>query len=839
MALVPDRSDAIRLTLGDFPPAIGPQQSVQHDIQAPQDAPQDAPQFDGKGAVIRIEHGDGSVTVSLDGRPLGNSESEQPTKWFDNLARFIDEQDLARIADELLRGIDEDQKSRNDWIEERAQGIRLLGLKIEIPNVQGAVEGAPLDGMSRVRHPLLQEAVIRFQANALGEMLPADGPVKIRNDNNNPDVAQDQRANALEKDMNHYLTSTATEYYPDTDKMFLMLGFGGTAFKKVYFCPRRSRPVSETVDANDLIVDDSATDLANAKRVTHRIMMRPSLVKRMQILGVYRDIDLSTPLPQKTDAVIDEKKAQQGVQSSTMRPEDRDREIYECYCELDIPGFEHKHRGKPSGLEVPYRVTIDLSSRQVLEVVRNYDESTKELPTARETFVKYTFVPGMGFYDIGLLHILGNTTNATTAAWRELLDAGMFANFPGFLMSDIGARQDSNIFRVPPGGGAVVKTGGQPIGQVIMPLPYKGPDPALMQLVDNMVQTGQRVGGTAELNVAEGRADVPVGTMLAMVEQAQKVLNSVHKRMHAAQAQEFRLLTRCFKEHPESFWQKNRKPTFTWDQQTFVQALNDYDLVPQADPNTASYAQRMMKFMALKQLQQQSPSLYDPIAIDTAIIQGIGWASPQQFMAPPSAQAAPPPQLLQMQAEMQAKMQDSQAKMLMAQAKVTEAKAKAEALGAEASQGRAEGGGVEQVDTPVDQMNAESERIKAHAHLTVSQAKAQAELMNAQSRQQELQIQRAQTAFDDAHHGEEMQNKARETAVNLAKELVMKHAEQRREQQQGLQEHTLKRQDMAHQHKMAEREHAAGREDAVADRQAKISERKGKNKSKGKTDGEK
>ena len=178
--------------------------------------------------------------------------------------------------------------------------------------------------------------------------------------------------------------------------------------------------------------------------------MRASTVRRLQILGVYRDLDLPLPKDQDLDAAQREERAVQGISSNAYRPEDRDREIYECYCELDLPGFEHKYKGKISGLEVPYRVTIDLSSREILSIVRNYDEDDAELPEARTNFVKYTFVPGLGFYDIGLLHILGNTTNAITAAWREMLDAGMYANFPGFLMADTGARQNTNIFRVPP-----------------------------------------------------------------------------------------------------------------------------------------------------------------------------------------------------------------------------------------------------------------------------------------------------------------------------------------------------------------------------------------------------
>jgi hypothetical protein len=538
-------------------------------------------------------------------------------------------------------------------LEDRAQGIKLLGLKIEIPGIQGTGDGAPVEGMSKVRHPLLLEAVLRFQANARSELLPVDGPVKVRNDAVSSTVEQDRMGDALEKDLNHYLTAVAKEYYPDTDRMLLMLGFGGTSFKKVYFCPIRNRPVSESVDADNLIVNNAATDLSNAKRITHRVYMRPSTVKRMQILGVYRDIDLMTPKAVDPDPAQREKAAQQGVTLDQDNPEDRDREIYECYCELDIRGFEHKWKGKETGLEIPYRVTIDVSSREILSIVRNYDEDTDELPMARQNFVKYTFVPGMGFYDIGLLHILGNTTNAVTAAWREMLDAGMFANFPGFLMADTGARQNTNIFRVPPGGGALVKTGGMPISQAIMPLPYKEPGAALMTLVQNMAETGQRVGGTSELQVGEGRADAPVGTTLAMVEQATKVMNSVHKRMHSAQAEEFALLVRCFREHPESFWRRCKRPTIEWNEQTFIQALNDCELVPQADPNTASHTQRIMKVMALKQLQGANPSMYDPIAIDTAALKAIGWSNPEQFLVPESASANPPPELLEAQAKVQ------------------------------------------------------------------------------------------------------------------------------------------------------------------------------------------
>ena len=231
---------------------------------------------DDNNAILKIEHDDGSITVSLDGKSLVDEPSRNPLGFFDNLVDDIDDMELSRITEDLLTGVRDDIQSRTDWIEDRAQGIKLLGLKVEIPGLQGASDGAPVDGMSKVRHPLLLEAVLRFQANARSELLPTDGPVKVRNDNYMATVQEDNIADALEKDLNHYLTAVAKEYYPDTDRMLFMLGFGGTSFKKVYFCPLRGRPVSESVDADDLIVNNAATTLQDAKRVTCLLYTSPS-----------------------------------------------------------------------------------------------------------------------------------------------------------------------------------------------------------------------------------------------------------------------------------------------------------------------------------------------------------------------------------------------------------------------------------------------------------------------------------------------------------------------------------------------------------------------------------
>ena len=759
MPMTPGLSPNIRMQQEEPPEGLASAEDVMVEIE--EGAPKH--QTDDKGNIVRIEHEDGSVSISLDGRPVDEaSDAERAANWFGNLVEDIDQGSLNMIADDLLRGVQDDLDSRQDWIEDRAQGIKLLGLKIELPQLQGAADGAPVDGMSRVRHPLLLEAVLRFQANSRSEMLPTDGPVKVRVDSVGTTMQQDFLAEALEKDLNAYLTAVAKEYYPDTDRMLFMLGFGGTAFKKVYFCPLRGRPVSETVDADDLIVNNAATTLEDAKRVTHRVFMRSSTVKRLQILGVYRDIDLSTPRMEQHDAVQREKADQQGVSIEARNPDDRDREIYEVYCELDVPGLEHKYKGKITGLEIPYRVTIDVSSREVLSIVRNYDEPAgdegNELPEARNNFVKYTFVPGMGFYDIGLLHILGNTTNAVTAAWREMLDAGMYANFPGFLMADTGARQNTNLFRVPPGGGALVKTGGMPINQAIMPLPYKEPGQALFNLTQNIVEAGQRVGGTSELNVGEGRQDAPVGTTLALIDQATKVMNAVHKRMHASQADEFQLLVRCFREHPDSFWKKLKGPSLQWNEQIFNQAVNDYELVPQADPNTASHTQRVMKIMALKQLQQANPGMFDAVAIDKAALRAMGWSNPEQFIAAPTP-PVPPPEAMAKMEELKIKKQDADTKQMLAQAKIAE------------TQANIAKDGQDQQGVPLDQNKLIDLQIKK-AEMQQQEADMQMKRMDIESRLQIERMNEKDNELDNWNRRKDRESSERIAAVKLAQDVM-------------------------------------------------------------------
>jgi hypothetical protein len=691
-----------------------------------------------KDGVLSIEQPDGGVSIDFNPDMADPEKKGSPgEEFYVNLANKIDEDKLNEIANDLIEGFERDLDSRKEWLATRTRGIQLLGLKIEEPR-SGTGEGtAPIEGMSRVHHPLLLEATIRFQATARGELLPATGPIKIRNDstlapksaqplppiappppspqqnlgmvpegmpasgagpapgppppgmmppgmpppgvippppqpgighNGGPDLEEDpdELAQALEKDMNHYLTVTAKEYIPDTDRMLFYVGFGGDGFKKVFNCPLRRRPVSESVDAEDLVVSNSATALPNCGRITHRIKMRKSILKRMQIIGAYRDVDLALPAPAAPNPVEAKKAEIQGQNTRMQRPQDQDYEILEIYCELDLDQFAPKDlRGE--GLPLPYRVTIERDSRQVLSVIRNWEEEDDQaLP--KQFFVQFPFVRGLGFYGLGFIHILGNTTVALTALWREIIDAGMFANFPGFLYLKSLGRQLTNQFRVPPGGGVGIDGGpGQDIRQMVMALPYKEPGPATTAFTTHMEEVGQRLGMTGEMEVGEGKQDAPVGTTLALIEQATKIMDSAHKRLHAAQAEEFQLLKARFKEDPEAFWRHNKRPTKPWKKEQFLAALENHDLVPVADPNNPTSLHRVAKAMAVKQLQQGSPNLYNPKAVDQRIMRIVGIDPEGLFNETPTPDK-PDPRLVAIQekskaSEMQVQLGMMQARM--------------------------------------------------------------------------------------------------------------------------------------------------------------------------------
>ena len=618
------------------PPPAAPEEDEQTIVLDPQDLSQE------KDAIV-IEFDDGSVSVNLN--PQANKTNLADAKFDANLAESIQDTDLGTLAEELLLGIDDDERSREEWLQERAEGIKLLALKIEKPNGNTGGASAGVDNTSRTRHPLMLEAALRFQANARSELLPTDGPMKLDNVNSDDVLEGDDLAQALEDDMNYFMTVTASEYYPDTDRMLLWVGVGGSGFKKVYRCPIRRRPTSESVDAADLCVSNAATDLQNADRVTFTTRMRQSVMKRMQKLKVYRKVDLGQPTHIAKNAVEEEKENVAGVHD-TQRPEDLRYTVLECYCMLNLQGDEHKEGGEETGIPRPYKVSIEKGSRTILEIRRNWKKDD-EMERAREVFVKFPFIPGFGFYDLGLIHIAGNATVAATALLRLMIDSGIFSNFPGFLVAKGLDKQNTTDISVPPGAGAPIDVSMIPDGDIrkaAMPLPYKTIDQALMSLYQDIVTTGSRVAGAPDIAVGEGKQDAPVGTTIALIEQATKVTDSVHKRLHSAQSKEFELIVDLFRQYPEDFWRFNAKKNGgqKWDAATLQKALNNYNLVPRADPNTSSHLQRIMRAQALYQMAKANPELFQISVVLDYVLRTLGVRNPAALTQPPQNQAPPP-----------------------------------------------------------------------------------------------------------------------------------------------------------------------------------------------------
>ena len=699
--------------------------------------------FDENG-VARIEHSDGSVT--FDEHHGEDADDVDDNNFYANLCGKISDSELGTIANDLLTGIELDQQSRKDWLEARGTGIRLLALKLEEPRGDMGPSSAPMEGMSTIRHPLLLEATIRFQANALGELLPASGPVKVRNDlpmrpdaptqpaqgqagpaapqppamgdNGGPPLAPEGQAMddlgaALEMDMNHYLTVTATEYIPDTDRMMFYIGFGGDGFKKVYNCPLRNRPVSESVDAEDVIVSNHATDIRNCGRVTHRIRMRPAILRRMQILGEYRDVPIGKPNPVYDVTAPEREKAEiGGYEPRPQQPKDAEYEVYECYCEIDLPEFAPK-QFKGKGLPLPYVVTLEKESRQVLCVRRNWDEDDEQALT-KQFFVQFPFIRGLGFYGIGLLHILGNLTMALTAMLRLMIDNGSLANFPGFLFAKGAGRQNTNMLRVAPGTGFPVDVPpSMRIQDAFMPLPYRDTGASFVNLMQHVEEIGQRLGQTAETKIGEGKQDVPVGTTMAIIEQATKIMDSVHKRLHSAQAQELQLLKDRFREDPEAFWRHNRKghrPARKWTVEQFKQALEERELVPVADPNNPTSLHRIAKATIIDMLVQKYPQDMDKRNALKRILR-IADIDADGLM---QAQTAPPPPDPRMVA-IQAKAQAEQMKAEIDKAKVAIQAQTAQMTFADKEKERAFKQQMEQMQLYLEQLRVKAEMI-IHAH---------------------------------------------------------------------------------------------------------------------------
>jgi hypothetical protein len=587
-----------------------------------------------------IETGDGGVIIRFGGPELlqeddGDTEGGDPEAdaFYGNLADHMSDGDLSTLAYELIEEVETDIQKMSVWIANYERGIDLLGIKVKQP--RGETSG---EGVSQVDHPLLLDACIGGASTALGELLPADGPVKIDNSGRATAIT-DKQAKKLEKSMNDFLTSKSPEYYPDTDQMLFQWYFGGMGIKKVYHCPLRRRPVSDAVKPGDFIVSNDATSVQSCGRKTHRTKMRQAVMARMQYLGEYREVELMMPTDDVTG--IERKVDQvQGLQSNTDRVEDTEHTIYEIYTDRVIVGDEHKEGSKVTGLPRPYIITLEKDTRVVLSIRRNWRMDDENF-TERRRFVAYRLIPMFGFYASGLVNVLANSTSALTAAWRLMLDNGMFSNFPGFLYMKNGDRQLDNNFRVAPGEGVPVDVGGaEDIRNAIMALPYKEFGPSFPAFVAQVQETAAQVGGRANLPIAEGKANAPVGSMLAALEQASQMISAIHKRGHTAQAEEFAIMIELIREDPEAFVRLFTDDEDPWEEQELLDAIDNYRLTPKADPNTPTQMHRLLKGQALKQMADGAPERYDADKVDTYILEMLGFDDPQQFFSTPEQRAA-------------------------------------------------------------------------------------------------------------------------------------------------------------------------------------------------------
>ena len=508
-----------------------------------------------------------------------------------NLAEYMDEGELGALSAQLMGDFEEDRMSRDEWEDAYVKGLDLLGFRYEDRD-------RPFPGASGVTHPLLAEAVTQFQAQAFKELLPAKGPVKTEIIGAaTPEV--EAQADRVREFMNYEITCVMEEYTPEMDQLLFYLPLAGSAFKKVYYDPSLQRAVSKFVPVEDLVVPYAASDLETCSRITHVVKMNYNEVRNQQLSGFYRDIEI-TPAYNTTQTVSQDKIEE--IEGISGAGNDMMYELLEFHVVMEMPGFED-----PNGLHLPFIITIDRTSGRVLSIRRNYYEEDP-LKQKITYFVHYKFLPGLGFYGFGLIHMIGGLSRTATAALRQLVDAGTLSNLPaGFKARGIRIRDDETPLE--PGEFRDVDAPGGALRDSLMPLPYKEPSGTLFQLMGFCVEAGQRFAAITDMQVGEGNEQAAVGTTLALMEQGTKVMSAVHKRLHYAQKTEFRILARVFSEYlpPEYPYQ------VVGGDQMIKQADFDgrVDVIPVSDPNFFSFAQRISLAQQELQLVQSNPEIHN------------------------------------------------------------------------------------------------------------------------------------------------------------------------------------------------------------------------------------
>lgn len=556
-----------------------------------------------------------SVKIGIDGMEIELEKSEPSADDFDaNLAEYISEGELTEIAGDLLGDFEDDISARKDWIQTYVDGLELLGMKIE-------ERTEPWEGACGVYHPLLSEALVKFQAETIMETFPAAGPVKTVIIGKET-VEKKDAAQRVQDDMNYQLTDVMTEYRPEHERMIWGLGLSGNAFKKVYFDPALDRQVSMFIPAEDIVVPYGASSLEQSPRVTHVMRKTENEVKRLQFAGFYRDVDLQEP-----SGALDEVEKKIAEKMGFRATTDDRYKLLEMHVDLDLPGYEDEEDGEKTGIALPYVVTIEKGTQTILSIRRNW-RPEDETHQKRNHFVHYGYVPGFGFYCFGLIHLVGAFAKSGTSLIRQLVDAGTLSNLPGGFKTR-GLRVKGDDTPISPGEFRDVDVPSGAIKDNLMTLPYKEPSQVLYSLLGTIVEEGRRFASAGDMKISDMSANSPVGTTLAILERTLKVMSAVQSRIHYSMKQELKLLKEIIRDYTP--------PDYTYEPEEGSPRAkqSDYDLVtviPVSDPNAATMAQKIVQYQAVLQLAQGAPQIYNLPQLHRQMLDVLGIRNPQKLI---------------------------------------------------------------------------------------------------------------------------------------------------------------------------------------------------------------
>ena len=562
---------------------------------------------------------DGGADVNFDpNAPIDQSQ----IAFGDNLAEYIEDNDLQKLSNDLIASYESDKFSRKDWEDTYVKGLDMLGFKYEDRT-------QPFQGASGVIHPLLAESVTQFQAQSYKELFPAGGPVKTQvMGMTNPQV--EAQSGRVKEFMNYQLTHVMEEYEPELDQMLFHLPLSGSAFRKIYFDNTLGRPVSKFVSSEDLVVPYEATDLMTCARITHVVKMMSNELRKFQVSGFYRDIDLEDPKdddPSKVKEKIDEIDGKKKAYTK-----DNVHTLLEMHVDLDLPGYEDANEaGEETGISLPYIVTIEDNSGEILSIRRNWNEQDP-LKIKKQYFVHYKFLPGLGFYGFGLIHMLGGLTKTATSILRQLIDAGTLVNLPaGFKARGLRIRDDDQP--LVPGEFRDVDAPAGDIRNSLVPLPYKEPSGTLFNLLGFVIESGKSFAAVADMKLGEGNEVNPVGTTMALLERGMKVMSAIHKRMHMAQGKEFKLLAQLFAETLPNVYPYQ---VVGGNQAVKAQDFDErIDVIPVSDPNIFSVTQRVTLAQQQLQLAQAAPEMHSLPEAYRRMYEAMGVQNIEALMPPP------------------------------------------------------------------------------------------------------------------------------------------------------------------------------------------------------------